>query len=104
MDTNPVIHDELQHICDVAMKVVPVAYLVDPHVKCLMQSMMEFYNVTGGPEDGDDLWNINISKKEGSRDVATPTVPTDLMSQPLKIRNFNIGTEENPKFVNVGDY
>ena len=26
------------------------------------------------------------------------------MSQPLKIRKVNIGTEENPKFVSVGDY
>ena len=26
------------------------------------------------------------------------------MNQPLKIRKVNIGTEENPKFANVGDY
>ena len=26
------------------------------------------------------------------------------MSQPLKIRKFNIGMEENPKFASVGDY
>ena len=26
------------------------------------------------------------------------------MSQPLKIRKVNIGTEENPKFASVGDY
>ena len=28
----------------------------------------------------------------------------DPMNQPLKISKFNIGTEENPKFVSVGDY
>ena len=26
------------------------------------------------------------------------------MSHPLKIRKFNIGTEENPKFANIGGY
>ena len=26
------------------------------------------------------------------------------MNQPLKIRKFNTGTEENPKFASVGDY
>ena len=26
------------------------------------------------------------------------------MKQPLKIRKFNIGSEENPKFASVGDY
>ena len=26
------------------------------------------------------------------------------MSQPLKIRKINFGTEENPKFANIGDY
>ena len=48
--------------------------------------------------------NINIPKIEGSRDVIAPDVPTDPMNQPLKIRKVNIGTEEDPKFVNVGDY
>ena len=60
--------------------------------------------MSGGPEDDDDLWNINIPETEGSRDVASPDVPTDPMNQPLKIRKINIGIEENPKFANVGDY
>ena len=33
-----------------------------------------------------------------------PNVPTNPMSQPLKIRKVNIGTEESPKFTSVGDY
>ena len=40
-------------------------------------------------EDGDELWNINISKTEGSRDVAAPDVLIDPMSQPLKIKKVN---------------
>ena len=65
--------------------------------------MMEFYNVAGRTEDDDELWNINISEIEGSRDVAAPDVLTDPMSQLLKIRKVNIGTEENPKFPSVKD-
>ena len=69
-----------------------------------MQSIMECYNMAGELGDDDELWNINIPETEGSRDVAAPDVPTDPMSQPLKIQKVNIGTEENPKFASVGDY
>ena len=73
------------------LKNVPVAYVVDPHVHSHMQPIMECYNVSGEPEDVDELQNINILEAEGSRDVA-PNIPTDTMSQPLKIRKVNIGT------------
>ena len=33
-----------------------------------------------------------------------PDVQMNLMNQPLKFLKVNIGTVENPKFVNVGDY
>ena len=54
------IHSELQHICDTVLKVVPFAYPLDPHEAPIMKSMMECYNVTGGPDDGDDPRNIDI--------------------------------------------
>ena len=66
--------------------------------------MMECYNLSGEPEDDNELCNINILETEGSRDVATPDVPTVPMTQPLKIKKVNIGIEENLKFANVGDY
>ena len=44
------------------------------------------------PEDDDELWNINSPETEVSRDVEALDVPTDRMSQPLKIRKVNIGT------------
>ena len=65
--------------------------------------MMDFYNVTEGPDDGDDPWIINIPEMKGSRDVTTPEILPFQMNQPLKIWKFNIGTEEQPKFANVGD-
>ena len=54
VDTNLVIHSALQHIQDIVLKVVLIAYPVDLHERCSIQSMMEFYNVTRGPNDGDD--------------------------------------------------
>ena len=86
------------------LKVVLVIYPVDPHAYCHMQLMMECYNVSRRPKDDDELWNINILETKGSRDVVGPNIPTYPMSHPLNIIKFNIGTEENPKFVSVGDY
>ena len=103
MDANLDVHNALHLIRDVVLKVLSIVYPVDLHAHCHMQSMMECYNVSG-ELDGDDLWNINISETEGSRDVAASDVPTNTMNQPLMIKKFNIETEENPKFANVGDY
>ena len=36
--------------------------------------------------------------------ITTPKEPTNQVNHPLKIRKVNIGTEEEPKFVNIGDY
>ena len=41
---------------------------------------------------------------EGSRDVTSPDIPTNPKNQPLNIRKFNIGMEENPKFASSRDY
>ena len=103
-DANSDINNALQIIRDVVLKVVPVAYPVDPHGQCHMQLIMECYNISCEPEDDDELQNINILETEGSRDVAAPDVPTDPMSQSLNIRKVNIGTKENPKFASVGEY
>ena len=94
----------MQIIHDVVLKAVPVAYLVDPHAHCSMQSMMTYYNLFGEPEDDDELWNVNIPKSKGNRDVAAPDIPMDSMSHPLKIRKVNIGPEEHSKFSNIGEY
>ena len=103
-NANPNVHNALQIIWDVILKVVLVTYPMEPNAHCPMQSMMEYYNVSGEIEDDDELQNINISETEGSRDVTAPDIPTDPMNQPLKIRKVNIGMKENPKFASVGDY
>ena len=65
---------------------------MDPHAQCHMQSIMECYNMSDEREDDDELCNINILETEGSRNVAAPDLPSDPMSQLLKIRKVNIGT------------
>ena len=54
-DTNLDVNNALQIIRDVVLKVVPVAYPVDPHAHCHLQSMMECYNMSGELEDDDEL-------------------------------------------------
>ena len=103
-EANPDNHNALQIIWDVVLKFVSVAYPVDPHAHCHMQSMMECYNISRKSKDDDELQNINILETEGSRDVAASEVSTNPMTQPLNIKKFNIGTKENPKFTSVGDY
>ena len=66
--------------------------------------MMEWYKLSRKLEYDDELHNINIPDTEGIQDVAAPDVLMDPMTQPLKIKKVNIGTEENPKFFNIGNY
>ena len=39
-DANPEVCNTLQIIHDIVLKVIPIAYLVDPHANCSIQSMM----------------------------------------------------------------
>ena len=47
--------------------------------------MKQCYNVSGEPEDDDELLNINILETKGSRDVTGLDVLTTPMNQPLNI-------------------
>ena len=50
-DANAEVYNALHIICDIVLKVTPVAYQVDPHANCSVQSMMMSYNLFGEPED-----------------------------------------------------
>ena len=103
-DANAEVNNSLQIIQDVILKVFPVAYPMNPHAHYHIQSMMECYKIFDNLEDDDELHNIKIPETEGIQDVTAPYVPTDPMTQPLKIKKVNIGMEENPKFSNIGYY
>lgn len=51
-----------------------------------------------------DPWNITIPETEGKHEVEGPKVVNSDISEPLKIRQVNIKSEEEPKFAKIGDY
>ena len=50
------------------------------------------------------MTNINISESEGTRAVEGSGISSDQFLKPLKIKKVNIGSPDNPKFSNIGDY
>ena len=63
---------------------------------------MACYNLAGDPHD--DLTNITIPKLEGTLRVEGSGISNDQFLQLLKIKKVNIGSPENTKLTNIGDY
>ena len=57
----------------------------------------------GEPND-DDILDINIPKSEGMPTVEGFGISNDQFLSPLKFKKVNIGSLENSKFFNIGDY
>ena len=68
-----------------------------------IHNQMQCYNLKGEPDD-DEPHEINIPKSEGICTLEGAPTTTDQFLKPLKIKKVNIGSEENPKFANIGDY
>jgi len=64
---------------------------------------MECYNVKA-EGDEDDLRDINILEFEGSLEVRDPKIEDPDVATPLKMKQVNIRTEEEPKYAMLGDY
>jgi len=58
---------------------------------------VECYNVVTEGDD-EDPRNINIQEAEGHHEVEGPRIENPNIITPLKTRQVNIGTEEEPKF------
>ena len=63
---------------------------------------MTCYNLSRDLDD--DLTNINIPESEGSREVEGSSISSEQFVKSLKIKKVNIGSEDNLKFANIGDY
>ena len=63
---------------------------------------MACYNLARDPDD--DLNNINILESEGMHVVEGRGISSDQFLQLLKIKKVNIGSLENTKFTDIGDY
>ena len=63
---------------------------------------VECYNLS--IDEDDDPHNINIPESGGHSEVHGPVVESPEVTQPLKTRKVNIGSEEMPKYTTIGDY
>jgi hypothetical protein len=60
------------------------------------------YNIN--VDEDDDPRKVNIVETEGHRDVEGPVLEFPFIGKSIKIKKFNIGTEETLKLANVEDY
>ena len=63
---------------------------------------IECYNLA--IDEDEDPRNIDIPESEGHCEVQGPAVEVADVTQPLKTRTVNIGSEEQPKHATIGDY
>ena len=57
-----------------------------------------------GEIDDNEPHDINIQNSEGMHEVEGFSIYNDEFFNPLKIKKVNSGSQENPKFANIGDY
>ena len=103
-------NDEILMI-DVALQVIRTNNFQDilvpmssfPQRSTSIQDWMECYNVAGELDD-DDPGGIHIPESEGSQTVEGLGLSNDKFLKPLITKKVNIGSPENPKFSNSGDY
>ena len=70
-----------------------------------LEDVLECYNFVAEPEDEDeDPRSINIPKLEGTCDVDGLKLQILAITDPIKIKNINIGTYTEPNLASIGDY
>jgi hypothetical protein len=62
------------------------------------------YRVQEEAPDEDDPRDIQIEEVEGERDVEVPTIKSEVISMPIKVKKVNVGIVEQPKMASIGDY
>jgi len=67
---------------------------------CQLSQALACYNVQV-EDDEDDPGNINIPEFEGSHEVRYPEIEDPDIMTPLKTKQVNIGTEEEPKYATL---
>ena len=63
---------------------------------------MACYNLNGDPNN--DPTNINIQESEGTCAIEGSEISSGQFLKLLKLKKVNIGSPENLKFSNIGDY
>jgi len=62
------------------------------------------YNVVEEYQYEEDPINVKIPEIEGVRIVEGPDLESTIHANPFKTCKVNIGIEDNPNFMNIGDY
>ena len=76
-----------------------------PNWAIQLEHELECYNFVEEPGDEDENpRSINIPEYEGTREVDGPKLEIPGITEPIKIKKINIGTETEPKFASIGDY
>ena len=82
-----------------------ISVQAQPEWAVQLTEALECYNFQIEPEDEDeDPHSTNIPESEGTRDVGGPQLEIPAITEPIKIKKINIGTDAEPKFASIGDY
>jgi hypothetical protein len=77
---------------------------VHPRYSVTVQEVLECYNVVGEDQEDEDPRNLQVPETEGEHTVEGPELESVEYAKSLKTHKVNIGTKDNPKFTNIGDY
>jgi hypothetical protein len=85
-----------------SMEVVPIC---STHRNSMtVHELLECYNVVKEEHDEEDPSNVKVPEIEGEGVVEGPEIEYVSYTQPINTLKVNIGTIENPNFVQIGDY
>ena len=77
--------------------------MIQPDWTTQLSQALEYYNVIAEEED-EDLRKINIPETEVHREVEGPQLENPDITESLKTRQVNIGTEPKLMFTKIRDY
>ena len=86
-----------------------ISVQAQPEWTIQLQDALECYNFAAKPDNEDkdedeDPRNTNIPESEGTPDVGGPQLEIPAITEPIKIKEINIGTDAEPKFASIGYY
>ena len=98
---NPFIHNALQDIHDKVLEIAPVDLPRGSQMTLTPKVMIKCYKVSKEPNNEDDLGVFDIVESEGRHDIEALEMSSVKFKKPLKIKEVNIGTKEEPKFASI---
>ena len=103
VDDHPSINASLQVINTNVFEDIHVSMTSFNQSNAIVQHWMEFFNVMGELDD-DDPCDVNILESKGTHAMKGFGISSDQFLNLLKVNKVNTGSQENPKFANIGDY